>query len=192
MVEERRRRGGGGHEGFSLIEVVVATAIVATALVSVIRVQLLAISVNQLAQRVTVATALATQKIEQLTSLAWFVDAAGNPVLDTASDLTASPESPVGGSGLLPSPATALSADAAGFVDYLDATGAWLGAGTTPPRDTAFVRRWSIRPLASCPDRVLLLQVLVTRQVANPAPPSSLVLRPGDVLLTTLRSRRAG
>ena len=192
MIEGLCRRGGCGHEGFSLIEALVATAIVSTALVSVIQVVLLAASANRLAQRVTVATALATQKIEQLVSLAWFVDASGAPVTDTASDLSVSPESSAGGSGLSPSPATALAADAAGFVDYLDAAGTWIGTGSSPPRGTMFVRRWSITPLAGSPDQTLLLQVLVTTPGPAPASPApSLTLRQGDVLLATLRSRRA-
>ncbi len=192
MTEGLCRRGGCGHEGFSLIEALVATAIVSTALVSVIQVVLLATSANRLAQRVTVATALATQKIEQLVSLAWFVDASGAPVTDTASDLCVSPESSAGGSGLSPSPAAALAADAAGFVDYLDAAGTWIGTGSSPPRGTMFVRRWSITPLAGSPDQTLLLQVLVTTPGPTPASPApSLTLRQGDVLLATLRSRRA-
>lgn len=192
MTEGLCRRGDWGHEGFSLIEALVATAIVSTALVSVIQVVLLATSANRLALRLTVATALATQKIEQLVSLAWLVDANGAPVTDTSTDLSVSPELPAGGNGLSPSPAAALAADAAGCVDYLDAAGAWIGTGASPPRGTMFVRRWSITPLVGHPDQTLLLQVLVTKPAPAPASPTSPpTLGPGDVMLATLRSRRA-
>ena len=192
MTKEPMRRGGRGQDGFSLVEALVATALVATALVSVAQVLLAAISANQLARRSTLATALASQRIEQLTSLAWFVDAAGTPVTDTTSDLSVSPESPSGGSGLQPSPATALTADAAGFVDYVDAGGNWIGTGAAAPRGTAFVRRWSVTPLPGHPDQSLLLQVLVMRPAAAAVPATpGLALRPGDVLIATLRSRKA-
>jgi hypothetical protein len=44
----------------------------------------------------------------------------------------------------------------------LDGEGRWIGNGAAPPRNAVFVRRWAVQPLASDPDRTLILSVLVT------------------------------
>jgi len=57
--------------GFSLIEVLVATAIMVVALVSLAQVLALATSLNASAGRTTFAAALASQKLESLRGLSW-------------------------------------------------------------------------------------------------------------------------
>ena len=101
--------------------------------------------------------------MEQLRGLTWGLQGSGGaliPVTDTTSNLATDP---VGddGLGLQPSPSTSLDESTAGYVDYLDAAGRWVGTGTTPPAGTAFVRRWSIQPLATNPNNTLVLQVRV-------------------------------
>jgi hypothetical protein len=96
-----------------------------------------------------------------------------------------------GGSGLRASPADALAANAAGFADYLDDRGRWVGGGPAIPATAVFIRRWSIRPLGAAPDRTLVIQVLVTtvkeeRSRAGPWSSRSGV----EALLTTVRTRK--
>ncbi|MBE3098652.1 MAG: type II secretion system protein [Planctomycetes bacterium] len=193
MILKTTGRRGPGDDGFSLLEVLVAMTIVATALVSVAQLLLVAIGANQLARRTTTATALARQRIEQLRSLAWYVDATGARVTDVTSNLTVSPESPAGGLGLLRSSPTTLTESTPGYVDYLDANGTWTGSGATVPAGAAYIRRWSVVPLADHPDDTLVLQVLVAQPASGSAPTSTGPPRqPGDILVVSLKSRKAG
>jgi hypothetical protein len=59
---------------------------------------------------------------------------------------------------LSPSPPGALGRNTDGYCDYLDGAGRLLGGGSA---GTVFIRRWSVDPLPSDPDTVVL-QVLVT------------------------------
>ena len=90
--------------------------------------------VNVMARGQTSTTMLAEQKMEQIRSLTWGFDTNGEglPVSDTTSDLTVSPTTQ-SGSGLNPSPTDSLERNTTGFVDFVDAGGAWVGTGSTPP-----------------------------------------------------------
>lgn len=136
--------------GFSLIETLVAVALLATAAVSLAQLAGLAVRSNLASRDRTYATVLAQQKLESLAAI-------------DADALTASP-------------AAALDADTPGWVDYISGAGHVLG-GQGRPRNTAYVRRWSVEPLAELPGRVWVVQVVVAR------PPES-------VRLATLRTRR--
>ena len=57
-----------------------------------------------------------------------------------------------------------LQANTNGYVDYLDHYGRTLGGGTVVPDNTAYIRRWSVEPLPTNPNNVIILQVLVTRE----------------------------
>jgi hypothetical protein len=107
-----------------------------------------------------VSVSLATQKMEQLRSLAWSVDVAGARVSDVSTNMATDPADGTG-SGLQPSPAEALTRNTPGFVDYLDAAGRWCGTGARPPGQAAFVRRWAIEPFPPDPADTLLLTVVV-------------------------------
>jgi hypothetical protein len=178
----------GSAPGFSLIEVLTATAMMTAGLVAIAQLFLLAIDANRWSALTTTATALAGQKLEQLHSLAFFTDAIGMPVTDCATDLSVNPPAAAGGSGLLASPASALTSNTPGFVDFLDAAGAWVGTGTAAPRDAVFVRRWSITPLPAHPADALILQVAVGRASAS-SPGAS--MRAGDAVLVGLKTRKA-
>ena len=98
------------------------------------------------------------------------------------------------GRGLAPGPvgAGALTANLAGYVDYLDARGAWIGTGPQPPPGTSYIRRWSIQPLSAPADDTLALAVMVVATRALRGPPTR-SLRPNDPGVTwvaTLRTRR--
>jgi prepilin-type N-terminal cleavage/methylation domain-containing protein len=150
--------------GFSLIEVVVATSLLAVGMVSLAQLFAVATTSNTNARTSTFATVLAEQKMEQLRGLTWGFDPLGLPLTDTTSNTAAANPSPTGGTGLTPSPADALTTNAAGFVDYLDQFGAVIGGGATIPNGAVYIRRWSIEPLPTNPNNTLILQVLVTKR----------------------------
>lgn len=144
----------------------------------------------------TYAAVLAEQKLEELRALVWGFDTQGLPVSDmdsdTTSDTVASPESPAGGTGLSPSPATALQENTPGWVDHVDQFGATLGGGAEPPANTVYTRRWSVQPLPTNPNNTLILQVLVTRLRDRGAANEGAVKRlPEEARLITVKTRKA-
>jgi Tfp pilus assembly protein PilV len=160
-------------DGFSLIEAVLAAGMLASLAVGVAQVFAVSARGSSIARVQTMAAILAAQKMEQLRSLTWAHAPGGEPLSDTATDLTSDP--PTGaGRGLQPAPAGSLDADVPLYVDYLSASGA-----TVAVRDAgAYVRRWSIAPLASDPANLLLLQVRVV------------TVSGGDSHLVSIKARR--
>lgn len=147
--------------GFSLVETLVATALLATAIVSSAHLFTIATTSNLSAQRSTFAATLAQEKVEQLRGLAWGFDEIGLPINDYSSDTAVEPPQPDGGTGLSQSPDNSLAANVAGYVDYLDRFGNSLGGGAAVADGTTYVRRWSVEPLPTNPNNTLILQVLV-------------------------------
>lgn len=152
-----------GEAGFSLVEVLVAAAILMTGLIAVAQMFVTSTNQNMDARRVTTTSVLAQQKIEQLRALAWGFDEFGLPVSDFSSNIAVTPPASSGGVGLQASPDFSLFTSVPGYVDYLDAFGNWVGTGTTPPANAIYVRRWSIDPLPTNPNNTLVFQVLVGR-----------------------------
>jgi prepilin-type N-terminal cleavage/methylation domain-containing protein len=152
--------------GFTLIEVLVALALLTGSLLVLAQVMLAATRAADAARATTIATALAAQKSEQLRALAWGIDLDGAVSEDFECDVPRWPDRPAGGSGLTPSPPGALDADTPGYVDYLDAQGRWAGEGSPPPGSAAFVRRWSIESGGAAWPATLVLRVGVWKRVA--------------------------
>ena len=177
--------------GFSLIEALVATTVLTMGVVALAQVSILSVRVNHIARSTTFATLLADHKIEQLRALTWSVDSNGAPISDTSTDTTVEPEGPSGGTGLAPSPAGALTQNTSGYCDFLDASGRTLGGGTTPPANTAFIRRWSIDSLAAATTATLVIQVSVT-PVRNGVVAGGVRRRPDEVRIVTVKTRKAG
>lgn len=182
-----------GEGGFSLVEVLVATTVMTVGLVALA--QLFAISTrsNTSAKATTFATVLAAQKMEQLRGLTWGFDTLGLPLTDATSDITVVPEKATGGTGLSPSPTTALGQNTDGYCDFLDANGNSLGGGTTPPAGAIYIRRWSIEPLPTNPNDTIILQVLVTRlRNRGTADTATDVKRlPDEARLISVKTRKA-
>jgi prepilin-type N-terminal cleavage/methylation domain-containing protein len=183
-------RDGSSQRGFTLIEVVIASALLVTMASGVAFLAAVSVRSAEAARRQTSSVLLASQKLEQLRALTWTVDPAdpGLSLTDTTTDLSRQPATG-GGAGLRPSPAGSLQANTAGYVDYLSGRGLWLGTGLTPPAGTVYVRRWRVLPLPARPDDSVILQVLVTsvrraQQMGSQAP-----LR-DDALVTTVKSRK--
>jgi type II secretory pathway pseudopilin PulG len=176
--------------GFSIVEVLVATGLLATALVALAQLFAIATSTNAAARSSTITMMLAEQKIEQLRALQYTFDRAGLPVQDIDTDLAVYP--PVaGGKGLSPHTDNTLQANTDGYVDYLDNWGRTLGGGTVIPGNTAFIRRWSVEPLPTNPNNVIILQVLVTRQRDRGTGNAGSVSRGAqEARLMTIKSRK--
>lgn len=181
--------------GFSLVEVLVSMGLLTVVSLGVAQLFGLSTRANYLAKGQTSTTVLAEQKIEELRSLMWGfdVEGLGLPVSDTTTNLTVYPHTSTG-TGLNPTPAGSLEENTPGCVDYLDANGAWVGTGETPPGNAVYVRRWAIQPLPTNPNNTLILQVLVT-PVATEARLTAQVggrtRQPGDSLIVTVKTRKA-
>jgi type II secretory pathway pseudopilin PulG len=182
-------------QGFSLAEVVVAMGILTAVSLGVAQMFALSTNANRVARGSTSTTALAEQKMEQLRSLTWGFDNSGLglPLSDTSSNIAVFPPTQ-DGAGLNPSPTDALEKNTPGYVDYLDAGGAWVGTGGTAPATAVYIRRWAIFPLPTNPNNTLVLQVLVTPVSNEQARVASAFTRTrmaGDALLTTVKTRKA-
>ena len=175
-----------GHRnesGLTLLEVVIAMALIAVAVSGVAGLASVARQSGVTARTQTSATLLATQKMEQLLALTWRIDLSGSglPESDTSTDLSYDPPR-AGGAGLAPSPIGTLQADTPGYADYLDEAGRWLGRGATPPPGAVYRRRWCVQSSPLNPD-ARVIQVLVT-PVHRPA-------AAGEIALTAIKTRKA-
>jgi prepilin-type N-terminal cleavage/methylation domain-containing protein len=157
-------RGDAAQAGFSLPEMLIATAMLATAIASIGQLFAIAMTSSSGAHSTTYAVVLASEKMEHLRS---------QPFTE-----------------LIPSPEAALLESTDGYVDYLDTSGRSLGGGASLPDGTEYIRRWSIDPLPDDPDRALVLQVLVTRLRRGPgAAPGRVGRMPHDARIVTVRTR---
>jgi type II secretory pathway pseudopilin PulG len=174
--------------GFSLVEVIVATALLATSLITVAQLFAMGIAGNTSSRNTTYATVLAEQKIEQLRGLAWGFDSQGLPVSDISTDTAVSPETPNGGTGLAPSPASALQENTPGYVDFVDQWGNVVEAD-----QAAYVRRWSIEPLPTNPNNTLIIQVLVARNRPRGigADDGNVARLPEEARVVTVKTRKS-
>jgi prepilin-type N-terminal cleavage/methylation domain-containing protein len=143
------------RSGFTLLEVMVALVLFAGAFLTVAQLLAVADRAADGSRATSVAATIAAQKIEELRALAWGYDIDGTPLDEL---------------GL--SPPGSLTADAAGFVDYVDDSGYPLGSGPPPPAQAAFARRWSVEAAPDvAPQTVLLLRVAVFRRRLSSAAP---------------------
>lgn len=173
--------------GYALVETLVASGIVVALAVGVAQIAVLTGAAVRASGAQGLALFLAVQKMEQLQSLVWAFDAALQPVSDEETALAFDPPA-AGGRGLQASgPVTGTGG--AGYIDYLDRDGRWVGTGEQPPAGTAFVRRWSVRPLTAPPGDALLLQVVVVA-VAVRGSAATRDLRPNDPGVTWLATVR--
>jgi hypothetical protein len=185
-------RNHNGEAGSTLIEVLIATALLATGVLAMAQMFAISASSNLSARNNTFTTVLAEQKLEQLRSLAWGFDTEGLPVSDFTTDTAVSPESSVGGTGLQPSPAGALQRNTPGYVDHLDSQGQIIGKDALVPADAMYTRRWSVEPLPINPNNTLILQVLVTRSRNRGAADAGDVARLVDeARVITVKTRKA-
>lgn len=190
-----RARSSSSSRGFSLVEVVFALGILMAVALGVAQLFAMSTRANLVGRGSTMTTALAEQKLEQIRSLTWGFDTEGLglPVTDTTTNLSKWPLSQ-GGTGLNPSPLDALERNVAGFFDYVDGLGNWVGNGSTPPGSAVYVRRWSILPLPTNPNNTIVIQVLVSPMANEQARRATSFTRTrmaGDALLVSVKTRKA-
>ena len=183
------------NRGFSLIEVVISMGLLTTVCLGVAQLFAVSTHANRVARDQTSTSAMAEQKMEQIRSLTWGFDlqGLGLPVTDTTTNLAVYPHQ-ANGPGLNPSPSDSLEQNTQFYVDYLDATGAYVGTGADVPGEAAFVRRWSITPLPTNPNNTIVIRVLVSPVSNENARRVSAQARrrmPGDALLTSVKTRKA-
>ncbi len=177
----------GADEGMTLVEVLIAAALFAVVTMGVAWVVVIATQSAFRARQHTMATVLAVERMEQLRALDWgFGDAAAPAnTSDLSTDVGVVPARS-GGPGLSVAPVSSLTVNTAGYADYLDGDGGWIGAGPVPPAGAAFVRRWNVARLGPVSD-ARVLQVVVSSSRGAAADPA----RPDDVRLVTVKARKA-
>ena len=151
--------------GFTLVETVVATAILVTALAGVGQLFILGAQLTRQAGQSGIALVAAQDKLEFLRGQAFTYDAEGLPV--TAPELA-------------PSPANALAEEIEPYVD-------WLDVGGTPresPDDAVLIRRWRVSSLGATTPDAIAIEVCVFRMPGASDPKSA------DACLATIRTRQ--
>ncbi len=160
--------------GFALLEVVLTSAVATTIAAGACVVLAMTIQASHHARVRTVATMVAARKMEELRSLAWTHISTSAPAIsmsssDVTTDLSNDPATD-DGPGLLRSPAGTLTSNVDGYVDYLDATGRWVGRGSSViPAAAVYVRRWAVQPHAKDPDNLLVFEVVVGTRGPGPS-----------------------
>jgi prepilin-type N-terminal cleavage/methylation domain-containing protein len=181
-------------DGFSLLEVLVATTVFTVALAGLAQLFGVATRANASAKHTTYASLLAQQKMEQLRGLTWGFDALGLPLTDTTTNIAVAPESPAGGTGLTPSPPDSLDRNIESYCDYLDRNGNSLGGCASANPAAYYLRRWSVAPLPANPNNTIVLQVLVAPNVPRGAAGQSVVAvprLPNDARIVSVKTRKA-
>ena len=172
-------------KGFTLVEVLVALALLCVAALGGIQLVATATQMTSRAGALSTAAALAAARLEGLRGLQFEFDSSGLRLTDLTTDLAADPPAS-GGVGLTPSGSGSLDTNTPGYVDFTDANGASLGGGVMPPPGAVFVRRWSIEAFGGSSDLVVL-QVLARPLAAGSPPPGQRAA--GEVRLVTMRAR---
>jgi len=191
-LEKSQRSSVVSETGSSLIEVLVATVIMVTGLLGMSQLFLLSTMNNTSSRSDTYSTVLAEQKMEQLRALAYGFDMAGLPVSDISTDTSVSPPTGDGGTGLQPSPASALQTNTVGFVDHVNGQGVIVGNGVNPPGSAVYTRRWSVDPLPTNPNNTIVLQVLVTPiRNRGQADAGNVGRLAGEARVMTIKTRKA-
>jgi hypothetical protein len=127
----------GSERGVSLLETVVALAILLVASLGLLPLGIVAVTTTESdGHLVARVTEYSQDKMEQLLSLAYG---------DTAADTRVFPTAAAGGTGLAVGGSANPSAPVANYVDYLNADGDLLSStGTTAPAGWFYKRVWAI------------------------------------------------
>jgi hypothetical protein len=191
-LEEFKHSRRSGESGTTLVEVLVATLILISGVLTMAQMFTISTKSNMSSRHTTLTTVLADQKLEQLRALTWGFDLQGLPVSDFSTDTSVEPEVPNGGTGLQPSPSTALQENTPGYVDHMNVNGQIVGNAAQPPAAAVYTRRWSIEPLPTNPNNTLILQVLVTPlRDRGQADQGNVARLPDEARVITVKTRKA-
>lgn len=166
--------------GFTLIETLVALALIVVAVIALVQLFLQSTSLMLDARRAPVVLAAAESKLEQLRALQFTFDTTGLPISDASTDTSVDPPAPTGGAGLRVSPSDSLDRDVDGFVDHLDLYGRSLGGSIARPA-AFYTRRWAIAAVGGDAD-LIELRSCVWRTTSPNAR--------AETCLSTVRGRR--
>lgn len=152
--------------GFTLVETLVAAGLLITAVAGLA--QLFALSVHWTRDAAESGSALifAQDKLERLRALGFGYGAGGEPLTDAHLNL---------------SPPNTLSENVAGFVDWLDGSGAVLA----DQAGAEFARRWRVTALELADPAAIAIEVCVFRARVASRPVDA-----ADVCLATARVRQ--
>jgi len=136
-VAAGRRPRGGSETGTSLLEAVIAMAVLMILGLGLLPLGVMSVSTTENeGHLVARTTEYAQDKMEQLLALAYG---------DTTSDTRVFPAPISGGTGLAPGGSANPAAPVAKYVDYLDADGNLVtGSGTAEPTNWFYKRVWSV------------------------------------------------
>ncbi len=148
--------------GFSLIETLVATAILITALAGVAQLLVISAQWSRTAAGSNAAVLAAQEKLEQLRVAEFGYDEAGVAATDPALDV---------------SPATSLKEDIEPFVDWINAD----GEVTDDPDEAFLTRRWRIEARGAGEPGAIVIEVCVFRAPFDQA----------ETCLSTIRTRQS-
>jgi len=155
--------------GFSLVEVLVATAVVSVGVASLAQLFTVSARARRSAHATTITLLLAQQKMEELRA---------------------------DGAGSAPSPPGALSANTQDYFDHVDRNGLSLGGSPSmpPPTGAVYVRRWAIEPLAGSAGSAVVLKVLVLELTGSgqTSEGSGITRTPGEARLVSVKTREVG
>jgi prepilin-type N-terminal cleavage/methylation domain-containing protein len=158
MRKRTQKRTAGSQAGMSLIELMIALAILLVVSVGILSMAMISITTTENQGHLAARTAeYAQDKMEQLLGLA-FTDCSGTITCTDTTTIDTTTNSytlGTGGTGL--KAGGSVTTATSGYVDYLDANGNPLGGGATAPANWAYQRKWLITDVSST-----LKQITVT------------------------------
>ncbi len=145
MKKRRQKRITGSQAGMSLIELMIALAILLVVSIGILSMAMISITTTENQGHLAARTAeYAQDKMEQLLSLA-FTDCNGTTTCTDTTTIDTTTNSytlGTGGTGLAAGGGVTTATN--GYVDYLDANGNPLGGGATAPSNWSYQRTWLI------------------------------------------------
>jgi hypothetical protein len=148
--------------GSTILETVIATALMFTVAAGVMGLGALALATTENQGHLTARTSEYCQdKLEQLLALSFN---------DSSSNTSVVPTTSTGGNGLTIGGGTNPTSPVSGYVDYLDSSGNILTAsGSTAPANWFYIRVWSIAagPAGSGTEKLITVTTEVDNQVGS-------------------------
>jgi prepilin-type N-terminal cleavage/methylation domain-containing protein len=171
MKMRKHKRANRSQAGMSLIELMIALAILLVVSVGILSMAMISITTTENQGHLAARTAeYAQDKMEQLMALSYS---------DTASDTSVFPAATTGGTGLTVGGSSTVSSTVTGYLDYLDINGNPLTfTGTTAPSGWYYIRVWQVSTPTGTTNLKQITVTVQTRSDVGPtgALPSSTVV----------------